>query len=193
MSAAASSHELVCVCWVAGFGDIYPQTSLGRLIAAVVMLLGYSLIVVPTSLATMSHVRSGGGLPIAPTIGDDDGEREHSQSTELACDACPHIQHNARAMFCYRCGRRVHRRFSVSAATSADATARAPLTGQVQLSSWRVPAASTSAPAAASALPPHLATPRRDGSPSGSSPHGSFHALPSPAESDGAPWVPADK
>ena len=35
-----------------GFGDISPQTSLGQLIASLLMLIGYSIIAVPTGIFT---------------------------------------------------------------------------------------------------------------------------------------------
>ncbi len=37
-----------------GYGDISPQTSLGQMIAAILMILGYSLIVVPTGFVSVS-------------------------------------------------------------------------------------------------------------------------------------------
>lgn len=35
-----------------GFGDIAPQTPLGQLIASVIMILGYSIIAIPTGIVS---------------------------------------------------------------------------------------------------------------------------------------------
>ena len=46
-----------------GYGDIVPQTVLGQLLAAVVMLLGFGIIAIPTGIITvetMQQVRRGG-------------------------------------------------------------------------------------------------------------------------------------
>lgn len=64
-----------CACddacwWLPGFGDIAPETSLGRFVAALVMLLGYSLIVVPSGLATL---KTGRLQAIANTFRHEDG------------------------------------------------------------------------------------------------------------------------
>ena len=78
---AASLHACVwlaltgCACdhacwWLPGFGDIAPETSLGRFVAALVMLLGYSLIVVPSGLATL---KTGRLQAIANTFRHEDG------------------------------------------------------------------------------------------------------------------------
>ena len=40
-----------------GYGDVVPQTELGRLLASVVMLLGFGIIAIPTGILTVSGVR----------------------------------------------------------------------------------------------------------------------------------------
>ena len=40
-----------------GYGDVVPQTELGRLLASVVMLLGFGIIAVPTGILTISGVK----------------------------------------------------------------------------------------------------------------------------------------
>jgi voltage-gated potassium channel len=44
-----------------GYGDISPQTSLGQAIAAVVMILGFAIIAVPTGIVSSEMTRAGGG------------------------------------------------------------------------------------------------------------------------------------
>jgi len=69
-----------------GYGDISPQTNLGQALAAVVMLLGYSIIAVPTGIVTAEL-----GLRAA--------RRER-----LRCPGCGLTRHEADARFCKRCG-----------------------------------------------------------------------------------------
>ncbi len=70
-----------------GFGDITPKTDLGRLIASVMMLLGWGTLAVPTGIVTaeMSHIRR---MP----------------STTRTCQACLTEGHLPDANFCRHCG-----------------------------------------------------------------------------------------
>ena len=43
-----------------GYGDISPQTSLGQAIAAVIMIMGYSIIAVPTGIVTVEMTKIAG-------------------------------------------------------------------------------------------------------------------------------------
>jgi voltage-gated potassium channel len=71
-----------------GFGDLTPQTPLGRFFATVVMLLGYGIIAVPTGIVTAEMTRAVGRHPI---------------STQ-ACPSCAAEGHEYDARFCRRCG-----------------------------------------------------------------------------------------
>ena len=68
-----------------GYGDIAPQTVVGQIIASVVMILGYSLIVVPVGIVTAEMVRQG---PI----------------TTQVCPACSREGHAYDAKYCKYCG-----------------------------------------------------------------------------------------
>lgn len=71
-----------------GYGDLAPQTPLGRFVATMVMLLGYAIIIVPTgifSAEVMSNVQPQG----------------------YACKACGRIGHAEDATFCAGCGERL--------------------------------------------------------------------------------------
>jgi voltage-gated potassium channel len=70
-----------------GYGDVAPITPLGRITASAVMLLGYSIIAVPTGIVTAELGRSGNGV-----------------SGAQPCQACAEPQHLAGARFCHRCG-----------------------------------------------------------------------------------------
>jgi len=70
-----------------GYGDISPQTPLGRLLATLVMLMGYGIIAVPTGIVTVEMTRAFRG--------------------PISTQACPHCAaegHEFDAKFCRRCG-----------------------------------------------------------------------------------------
>lgn len=69
-----------------GYGDISPQTPLGRAVAATLMILGYSIIVVPTGLVVSS-------LP-----------KSEDRSNSRTCPHCHKQGHDADALCCKYCG-----------------------------------------------------------------------------------------
>ena len=75
-----------------GYGDVAPVTPLGRFIASAVMLLGYSIIAVPTGIITAeigaAAERRRVGLP----------------ETTLVCRSCHREGHDVDAHFCKYCG-----------------------------------------------------------------------------------------
>jgi len=68
-----------------GYGDFVPQTVLGRLLAAVVMLLGFGIIAIPTGIVTVETLNQGRG-------------------TQLPCGRCGRSGHRLRAIHCDQCG-----------------------------------------------------------------------------------------
>ena len=72
-----------------GFGDITPKTDLGRLISAVMMMLGWGVLAVPTGIVTaeMTATRRSG----APV-------------TTRTCPICLTEGHRPEAQYCWRCG-----------------------------------------------------------------------------------------
>ncbi|HEX6201500.1 MAG TPA: ion transporter [Thermoanaerobaculia bacterium] len=71
-----------------GYGDIAPATAAGRMLASLVMIIGYGIIAVPTGIVTVEMGRA------ART---DAGEARR-------CPGCGHAGHEADAAFCKRCG-----------------------------------------------------------------------------------------
>lgn len=73
-----------------GFGDITPKTDFGRLISALMMLLGWSVLAVPTGIVTaeMASQRVRGG----------------ARPTTRTCQRCLTEGHTAQAQFCWHCG-----------------------------------------------------------------------------------------
>jgi voltage-gated potassium channel len=71
-----------------GFGDISPQTDLGQAVAAMIMVLGYGIIVVPAGIASFELSRGAGG----------------GQAALRTCDSCGGSGHNEDALYCKHCG-----------------------------------------------------------------------------------------
>ncbi|MDM7953714.1 MAG: ion transporter [Cyanobium sp. CZS 25K] len=75
-----------------GYGDVTPETTLGRFMASVVMLLGYSIIAVPTGI-------------ISSEIGQASArQREEAGKAEVVCRACLRVGHDRDARHCKFCG-----------------------------------------------------------------------------------------
>ena len=67
-----------------GYGDFVPQTVLGRLLAAVVMLLGFGIIAIPTGIVTVESIQMARqDMRACSTCGSRDHRREASH-----CDQC---------------------------------------------------------------------------------------------------------
>ena len=69
-----------------GYGDISPQTPLGQTLSALVMIIGYGIIAVPTGIVTSELSRA---------------DRE---SETLVCPECGHTKHDEDATHCKYCG-----------------------------------------------------------------------------------------
>ncbi|MEX1317116.1 MAG: potassium channel family protein, partial [Synechococcaceae cyanobacterium] len=76
-----------------GYGDVAPITALGRITASAVMLLGYSIIAVPTGIVTAELGRAGG-----------DGSSGVPGPAPQDCAGCGEARHLAGARYCHRCG-----------------------------------------------------------------------------------------
>ncbi len=75
-----------------GFGDITPQTVLGQFFASIIMILGYSIIAVPT------------GIISAELIKADDSKIKCLRK----CKGCDHGNHDEDAEYCKYCGKELH-------------------------------------------------------------------------------------
>ncbi|TVZ53278.1 ion transporter [Dokdonia sp. Hel_I_53] len=81
-----------------GFGDIAPVTPLGQLIAAIIMIMGYGIIAVPTGIVSAEYAKDQDASKI--TI---DGEDYVHMNTQ-ACENCNARKHRDDALFCHNCG-----------------------------------------------------------------------------------------
>ena len=73
-----------------GYGDISPQTALGRALSAVVMILGYSIIVVPTGIVSAGLTQALSNRPA-------------TKNTTI-CQECGLEGHESDARYCKNCG-----------------------------------------------------------------------------------------
>jgi len=70
-----------------GYGDIAPETSFGQAVSALIMLIGYSLLAVPTGIITSE-------LSIA----------KKSEREAISCDVCEKDDLDINSRFCSKCG-----------------------------------------------------------------------------------------
>lgn len=82
-----------------GYGDIVPITPLGKALASVVMILGYSIIAVPTGIVTHSIINTSmAAKPIEVT------EKTKDVALNIACHNCGLQGHDIDAFYCKNCG-----------------------------------------------------------------------------------------
>ncbi len=72
-----------------GYGDIAPATVLGKILASVAMLTGYSIIAVPTGIITFEIGKAAKSGP---------------DNRQDSCNSCGHNPHDKDARFCKICG-----------------------------------------------------------------------------------------
>lgn len=70
-----------------GYGDVAPDTGLGRGLAAVIMIMGYGIIAVPTGIVTLEL-----------------NEAHRKRANTKTCPTCSAEGHSYEASFCWRCG-----------------------------------------------------------------------------------------
>ncbi|MCH2488635.1 MAG: ion transporter [Flavobacteriales bacterium] len=83
-----------------GFGDIAPVTPLGQFLAAIIMIMGYGIIAVPTGIVSAEYTKK----TAKPSVEDDNYVHVNSQS----CRNCSASRHRDDAEFCHRCGSPLH-------------------------------------------------------------------------------------
>jgi voltage-gated potassium channel len=74
-----------------GYGDIVPVTDLGKFIATFIMLLGYSIIAIPTGIVSAHITRS-----------------RFDKTLTHICSNCNESEHHTDAKFCKNCGAILH-------------------------------------------------------------------------------------
>lgn len=72
-----------------GYGDVVPRSAIGKAISAALILLGYSLIIVPSTFIGAEIIQS-----------------RQAATDHTSCENCETAGHREDAEFCYRCGKR---------------------------------------------------------------------------------------
>lgn len=91
VSLPVSIYWAVVTITTVGYGDLVPQTPAGRFIAGAGMLVGYSIIAVPTAIITRK-------------LWERINERESNQSLPWNCPVCAKQGHALDALHCKYCG-----------------------------------------------------------------------------------------
>lgn len=73
-----------------GYGDITPVTPVGKFVSAIVMLIGYTIIAVPTGIVSATMVS------------------EHRKRSLLRCPSCHKTGHEELAEYCKHCGEKLN-------------------------------------------------------------------------------------
>jgi len=78
-----------------GYGDVTPQTGLGQALAAILMVLGYALIAVPTGLFSAEFVQQNAS------------HRKILNAPVQSCPGCGSLEKDHQAGYCRYCGQRL--------------------------------------------------------------------------------------
>lgn len=74
-----------------GYGDVVPKTAAGKVISAILILLGYSLIIVPSTFVSAEFIQ----------------QHQQSPGKGTICPNCEAPGQRDEAVYCYRCGHRL--------------------------------------------------------------------------------------
>ena len=72
-----------------GYGDLAPQTNIGKAIAMVIMVMGYGILAVPTGIVTAEMTKAMG---------------HHNKISTNVCEGCGYRWHDDDAHYCKHCG-----------------------------------------------------------------------------------------
>ena len=72
-----------------GYGDIYPETVFGQILAAALMLMGYAIIAVPTGIVSSELSKTSNKIVY---------------KKKIKCPSCGKKKHSFKANYCSRCG-----------------------------------------------------------------------------------------
>lgn len=85
-----SIYWVVVTMTTVGYGDIAPVTALGQFFAAIVMIMGYGIIAVPTGIVSSEYSNS----------------KKYNINTQV-CNNCNENNHDDKANFCHQCGEKI--------------------------------------------------------------------------------------
>jgi len=86
-----------------GFGDIAPVTPLGQFMAAIIMVLGYGIIAVPTGIVSAEYTAQNN-----PDKSKKTPENQTIHLNSQSCENCLKTGHKDYADYCYNCGEKLY-------------------------------------------------------------------------------------
>lgn len=101
VSIPVSVYWCIVTLTTVGFGDIAPVTPLGQLIAAIIMIMGYGIIAVPTGMVSAEYIKKSSKKDM------DSPDYVHINSQ--CCRNCSETKHRDDAAFCHKCGYELHK------------------------------------------------------------------------------------
>ena len=101
VSIPTSVYWCIVTLTTVGFGDIAPVTPLGQFIAAIIMIMGYGIIAVPTGIVSAEYASKK-----THTVDDPEYIHVNTQS----CQNCNENNHHDNAKFCHKCGSTLHQK-----------------------------------------------------------------------------------
>ena len=104
VSIPVSVYWCIVTLTTVGFGDIAPVTPLGQFIAAIIMIMGYGIIAVPTGIVSAEYASK-------KTTTLDDPEYIHVNTQ--SCQNCNENNHHDNAEFCHKCGSTLHQKDAI--------------------------------------------------------------------------------
>ena len=82
-----SIYWVIVTLTTVGFGDITPVTALGKIIASIIMVMGYGIIAVPTGIVTAEYANA-----------------INNKKQKRSCKHCGKSDHREQSVYCYNCG-----------------------------------------------------------------------------------------
>jgi voltage-gated potassium channel len=89
-SIPVSIYWAVITITTVGYGDLVPVTDLGKAIASIVMLIGYSIIAIPTGIVTVELTKAS--------------RKKSEPKSKKKCPRCKTSGHLLEANYCFKCG-----------------------------------------------------------------------------------------
>ena len=86
-----SIYWVIVTLTTVGFGDITPVTAAGKIIASLIMVMGYGIIAVPTGIVTAEYASLS--------------QEQTKKLQDRQCKRCGKTGHTEHSSFCYNCGR----------------------------------------------------------------------------------------
>ncbi len=98
VSIPVSIYWCIVTLTTVGFGDIAPVTPFGQLLAAIIMIMGYGIIAVPTGIVSAEYTKEKK---------DNESDIEHPNYRHVntqVCQNCLARKHQDNADYCHKCG-----------------------------------------------------------------------------------------